>query len=664
MFLVRLRWIVLGLLLQGVAAQAGPAKPGVPFTGQPGYQVVEQTEALNQPAFTVAAWVQVQKVDGAQIFISRGQPPEHFSLYLYQGRVRMLVRYQADKYTHANVPAPAADTWVHYVGTYDGQTIKLYVDGRLAAETKASGRAPASTAPLLLGGLADGQRKLHGRLEDVRFYRRALPAAEVAAWATAGAGPTDGLVAQWTSDSLTAKEWRNAVGPDFAARAAGDAGLQCIKDDGYRGIWYFNQPQNDEYVYKYSGGLGTYCSSHNPFAVYRPEVNKTFFCYGGSPKDTNRLLHMVSYYDHATGMVPRPTILLDKRTTDAHDNPVISVDDKGFIWIFSSSHGTARPSFISVSKKPYDIEQFEPVLTTNFSYTQPYFLPGQGFLFLQTLYRGGRKLHFQTSVDGRTWSEPELYAAIEQGHYQVSWSDGKKVACAFNFHPARGGLNYRTNLYYMETADFGRTWRNVQGEPLTLPLTAIDNPARVREYQSQGLNVYVQDLNFDATGRPVVLYTTSRGYESGPQNDPRTWTTAWWNGREWEIRGSIVSDHNYDMGSLYVEADDLWRIIGPTENGPQAYNTGGEIAMWTSPDHGAHWTKVKQLTAGSAYNHGYCRRPVNAHPDFYAIWADGHARQPSPSRLYFCDRAGNVRVLPSHMQEDFVRPEPLTAPNQ
>ena len=30
------------------------------------------------------------------------------------------------------------------------------------------------------------------------------------------------------------------------------------KDDGYRGIWYCNEAQNDEYVYKYSGGLGTY----------------------------------------------------------------------------------------------------------------------------------------------------------------------------------------------------------------------------------------------------------------------------------------------------------------------------------------------------------------------------------------------------------------------
>ena len=53
------------------------------------------------------------------------------------------------------------------------------------------------------------------------------------------------------------------------------------KTDGYRGIWYFNQRIGGEYVYKYSGGLGTYCAKHKPFAVYCPKVQKTFFCYGG-----------------------------------------------------------------------------------------------------------------------------------------------------------------------------------------------------------------------------------------------------------------------------------------------------------------------------------------------------------------------------------------------
>lgn len=138
------------------------------------------------------------------------------------------------------------------------------------------------------------------------------------------------------------------------------------KAEGYRGIWYMNQPSNDEYVYKYSGGLGTYCAKHQPFAVYRPEVRKTFFCYGGAaPGDNRHLLHMVSYYDHETGLVPRPTILLDKRTSDAHDNPVITIDERGHLWIFSTSHGRSRPSYIHRSREPYSIDEFERVGATH-----------------------------------------------------------------------------------------------------------------------------------------------------------------------------------------------------------------------------------------------------------------------------------------------------------
>lgn len=33
---------------------------------------------------------------------------------------------------------------------------------------------------------------------------------------------------------------------------------QQVKDDGYRGIWYANQPSGDEYKFKYSGGFATY----------------------------------------------------------------------------------------------------------------------------------------------------------------------------------------------------------------------------------------------------------------------------------------------------------------------------------------------------------------------------------------------------------------------
>ena len=49
---------------------------------------------------------------------------------------------------------------------------------------------------------------------------------------------------------------------------------------------------------------------------------------------------------------------------------------------------------------------------------------------------------------------------------------------------------------------------------------------------------------------------------------------------------------------------------------------------------------------------------MNAHPDFYAIWADGHGREPSESHLYFTNRSGShVWRLPDRMDYDFAKPE-------
>jgi hypothetical protein len=434
------------------------------------------------------------------------------------------------------------------------------------------------------------------------------------------------------------------------------------KADGFRGIWYFNQPLKNEYVYKYSGGLGTYCANHIPFAWYAPEVKKTFFCYGGTDATNSTLLHMVSYYDHTTGKVARPTLLLDKKTDDAHDNPVINLDDKGYIWIFSSSHGRGRPSVISRSVKPYDIDQFQVMWNGNFSYPQPMYYPDKGFLFIHTWYVAGRGDYMMTSnPEGTVWSERKQSSYFEEGHYQISgvWKT-KKTGVAFNMHPNGKGLNYRTNIYYMESDDFGETWKNAQGEVLATPLNNKVNPALVLEYESRHRNVYLSDIQFDSSGHPVILFVLSKGFESGPDNGPREWRIVRWTGTEWkEIVTGINSGSNYDVGPVYIESDTTWRIIGPTQMGPQAYNPGGEIAMWLSEDTGSTWKMVKQMTKESEMNHTYVRRPVNAQPDFYGFWADGNGRKPSVSRLYFCNRNGDAFRLPQTMVGDFATPEPV-----
>lgn len=431
------------------------------------------------------------------------------------------------------------------------------------------------------------------------------------------------------------------------------------KGDGYRGIWYPNQATHDEYHWKYSGGLGTYPQQQQPIAIYVKKVNKTFFCYGGTTKDSRtHLLEMVSYYDHTTGTVPRPTILMDKATDDAHDNSAMTIDEHGYLWIFSSAHGTERPSYIHRSREPYDIRAFDLIHTTNFSYSEPWHISGEGFLFLHTHYEdGGRSLFWMTSKDGHTWSERHRLARFDMGHYQMSLQQGHRVATFFNYHPAPLGLNARTNLYYLETSDMGETWRNIEGKAVALPLTTVHSDALIRDYEAEHLLVFLKDIQFDAAGHPVILYLTTHGWEPGPTNDPRTFRTARWTGKTWEVRDLTTTDHNYDYGCFYIEPDGLWRVFATSDPGPFPRGTGGEIVLWTSQDQGKSWAR-RTVTEGSQWNHSYPRRPVDAHSDFYALWADGSPLDPSPSSLYFTNREGTgVWKLPETMTRGFEEPE-------
>ncbi len=448
----------------------------------------------------------------------------------------------------------------------------------------------------------------------------------------------------------------------LAAGACALPGAPLPTADGYRGLWYCNQPTRDEYRYKYSGGLATYPQQHLPIAVYCKEVNKTFFCYGGTaarqPGEPQELLHMIGWFDHSTGLVPRPRILLNKGTADAHDNPVLQVDATGHLWVFSPSHGASRPAFIHRSRQPWSVDEFDRVLTTNFSYPQPWWVPDRGFLFLHTRYQKGlRHLYWMTSADGQDWGPPHPLAFIEMGDYQISWRHGQRVGTAFDFHPRPIGLNARANLYYLETADGGRSWQTADGRAVVLPITNVANAALVYDSRAESRLVYLKDLNFDAQGHPVILFLTSRGYEPGPAHGPREWKTARWTGRSWEIRPVTSSGNNYDHGSLYLEPEG-WRLLAPTEPGPQPYNPGGEMALWLSRNQGESWSRLKQLTRDSPRNHTYARRPLNAAPAFYALWADGHARQPSESCLYFADREGShVWRLPAVLREPLQKPE-------
>jgi beta-galactosidase len=89
----------------------------------------------------------------------------------------------------AKVPADFYGNWHRVSGTYDGTTLRLYIDGREVASTPFSGRIDSSSAEVNIGrdfetswnDPSDVGRMANGVVDDVRIYDRALTPAELSA---------------------------------------------------------------------------------------------------------------------------------------------------------------------------------------------------------------------------------------------------------------------------------------------------------------------------------------------------------------------------------------------------------------------------------------------------------------------------------------------------
>ena len=430
---------------------------------------------------------------------------------------------------------------------------------------------------------------------------------------------------------------------------------QNQKINGYKGIWYSNG-QVQKYGYKFSGGVATFASRHRPIAIYSPEVKKTFFVYGGTTSaDERHLLIMISYFDHKNHEVPKPVVVYDKLgVNEPHDNASLSIDSSGYLWIFISGRFRTRPGFIFISSKPYSIEGFDKIMEWEMVSPQPWWIKKEGFILMFTRFRKGRDLYWSTSSDGYSWTEGQRLADIG-GSFQVSNVFGNKLVTVFNYHPG-GNTDKRTNLYLLQTEDMGRTWKTIDNNIIKTPITQAKNEALIKNYEDEGKLVYICDLNFDKDGNPVILTILSKDSNPGPAGGPREWMIIHWKDKKWNFTKVCESAHNYDMGSLFIE-DDEWRIIGPTEPGPQKYGAGGEIALWVSENGGINWVKSHNITSNSLLNNSFVRRPINAQKDFYALWTDGDANKFSVSHLYFTNEKGNrVWVLPYEMIRDTQRP--------
>jgi hypothetical protein len=76
---------------------------------------------------------------------------------------------------------PAPDVWYHYTGTFDGSLVRIYQNGRLVNETSANVTLASQTEDFWIGNTNGRSSKdaLDGKIDDTRFYSRALSPSEV-----------------------------------------------------------------------------------------------------------------------------------------------------------------------------------------------------------------------------------------------------------------------------------------------------------------------------------------------------------------------------------------------------------------------------------------------------------------------------------------------------
>lgn len=71
--------------------------------------------------------------------------------------------------------------WTHLAGTYDGQYLRLFVDGVLVSMEPRAGAIPITGGPLRIGGNSRWGDYFTGYIDEVRIYNRALSEAEISA---------------------------------------------------------------------------------------------------------------------------------------------------------------------------------------------------------------------------------------------------------------------------------------------------------------------------------------------------------------------------------------------------------------------------------------------------------------------------------------------------
>ena len=176
-----------GTLASGVTwTTQGRFGSALVFDGASFVTVPSATSLNLTTAMTLEAWVYPTSTTSKwSTVVMKEQPSEFvYSLYASSPNKRPNVYYNTSTSSSsergsAGTSALPLNAWSHLAGTYDGVSLKIYVNGALVGSQAVNGTIATSISPLRIGGNGVWNEYFRGRIDEVRIYNRALSQAEI-----------------------------------------------------------------------------------------------------------------------------------------------------------------------------------------------------------------------------------------------------------------------------------------------------------------------------------------------------------------------------------------------------------------------------------------------------------------------------------------------------
>ena len=149
------------------------------FNGTNALVTVNDSNSLDlTTGMTLEAWVYPTAVGGWRDVITKGTDDIYHLMGSSDDSTPALGGTFSPSVLRGTSSLPL-NTWTHLTGTYDGTTMRLYVNGVQVSSQAQTGPIQTSTAALTMGGDALHGQYFAGLIDEVRIYNRALSVAEI-----------------------------------------------------------------------------------------------------------------------------------------------------------------------------------------------------------------------------------------------------------------------------------------------------------------------------------------------------------------------------------------------------------------------------------------------------------------------------------------------------